>query len=119
MSMILTIVASPEKLHVRLMRLCSTISSRFAMSVTHTCIFMALASESVLRRGITLMPRCANLQASGNIESLISRRESKRLIVAGVKTFDCGKEHHYQMLPRIETLYVAFAAVFTAEFENF
>ena len=37
----------------------------------------------------------------------------------GVKTFDCGIEHHYQMLPRIETLYVAFAAVFTAELEDF
>ena len=43
MSIILTIVASPEKLHVRLIRLCSIMSSRFAMSVTQTCIFMALA----------------------------------------------------------------------------
>ena len=43
MSMILTRVASPEKLHGRLMCLYSTISSRFAMSVTQTCIFMALA----------------------------------------------------------------------------
>ena len=49
----------------------------------------ALASESVLRRGIMLMPRCANLRASGNIESLISRKESKRLMTAKSITTRC------------------------------
>ena len=41
MSIFLTIVASPEKLHERLMRLCNTINSRLAMSVTQICILMA------------------------------------------------------------------------------
>ena len=39
----MTIVARPEKLHLRLMCFCKTISSRFAISVTQTCILIALA----------------------------------------------------------------------------
>mgnify|MGYP000290280062 CR=1 FL=1 len=39
--MILIMVASLEKLHLRLIRFCMTIRSRFAISVTQTCILMA------------------------------------------------------------------------------
>ena len=41
MSIILTIVAIPEKLHVFLIRFCITMSNRFAISVTQICILMA------------------------------------------------------------------------------
>ena len=41
MSIILTIVAIPEKLYVLLIRFCITMSSRFAISVTQICILMA------------------------------------------------------------------------------
>ncbi len=41
MSMILTIVANPEKLQGRLMRFCMTIRRRLAISVTQICILMA------------------------------------------------------------------------------
>ena len=43
MSMILYMVAKPEKLHVLLIRFCMTISRRFAIRVTQICILMALA----------------------------------------------------------------------------
>jgi hypothetical protein len=43
MSMILNKVAMPEKLHERFILFCMTISSKFAISVTHICILMALA----------------------------------------------------------------------------
>ena len=43
MSMILTIVARPEKLQAWVTPLCSSVSNRLAMSVTHICILMALA----------------------------------------------------------------------------
>jgi len=42
MSMILTIVANPEKLHGLFIRFCKTIINRLAISVTHICILMAL-----------------------------------------------------------------------------
>ena len=37
----------------------------------------------------------------------------------GIETPDDGIEHYNKMLPRIETLYVTFAAVFTAELKDF
>ena len=40
MSIILTIVASPEKLHDRVVLFCSSISNRLAISVTQICIFL-------------------------------------------------------------------------------
>ena len=43
MSIILTIVASPEKLHDRVVLFCSSINNRLAVSVTQICILMALA----------------------------------------------------------------------------
>ena len=43
MSMMRNMVARPEKLQLRLIRLCMTMSSRFAMSVTQICILMAFA----------------------------------------------------------------------------
>ncbi len=41
MSIILIIVANPEKLHVRLMRYCMTMRRRSAIRVTQICILMA------------------------------------------------------------------------------
>ena len=43
MLLMLTFVASPEKLHERLTHFCNSVMSRLAMSVTQTCILMALA----------------------------------------------------------------------------
>jgi hypothetical protein len=43
MSIILTIAASPEKPHDRVVLFCSSISNRLAISVTQICILMALA----------------------------------------------------------------------------
>ena len=43
MSMILYIVANPEKLQGLWIRFCMTISRRFAIRVIHICILMALA----------------------------------------------------------------------------
>ncbi len=43
MSMIRNMVARLEKLHDLSIRFCMTMSSRFAMSVTQTCILMAFA----------------------------------------------------------------------------
>ena len=43
MSIILTIVSSPEKLHDRVVFFCSSISNSLAISVTQICILMALA----------------------------------------------------------------------------
>ena len=43
MGIILTIVASPEKLHERFMRFCMAIKSRLAIRVTQIWIFIALA----------------------------------------------------------------------------
>ena len=43
MSMVLYMVPNPEKLHVLLIRFCMTMGRRFAISVTHICILMALA----------------------------------------------------------------------------
>ena len=37
----------------------------------------------------------------------------------GIETPDDGIEHYNKMLPRIETLYVTFAAILTAELEDF
>ena len=54
------------------------------------------------------------------MESVISRRESKRLYLAqGVEAFDHSIEHDDQMLPGIKVLHIPFTTVFTAEFENF
>ncbi len=41
MSIILIIVANPEKLHVRLMRFCMTMRRKFAVRVTQICVLMA------------------------------------------------------------------------------
>ena len=43
MSMIRNMVARFEKLQLRLIRFCMTMSSRLAMSVTQICILMAFA----------------------------------------------------------------------------
>ena len=41
MSIILIIVANPEKLHVRLMRFCMTMRRKFAVRVSQICVLMA------------------------------------------------------------------------------
>ena len=45
-------------------------------------IHLYLDEKNKVRRGIMLIPRWANLRASGTIDSVISRNESKRLITA-------------------------------------
>ena len=67
-----------------------------------------LASDNVLRRGSIPIPKRASLRASGNIEPVISRKESK--------TPDYSIEHHGQVLPNIKVFHVAFAAVFVTGF---
>ena len=42
----------------------------------------ALASESVERRGIVVMPRWFSLRASASVDAVISRSESKRMMTA-------------------------------------
>ena len=64
-----------------------------------------LASESVLREGIELIPKWQSLRASACREAVISRKESK--------THDDRIEHDNKMGPAIKTFYVVFATIFT------
>ena len=99
--MILNIVDNAEKLHARLIRFCITISSRFAMSVTHNCIFIALA----LSQYKYLMGRfCLSCL--------------KRLSLASCLRIYNIVEHNDRMLPCIIVLYIPLTTGVTTDFKN-
>ena len=124
MSMILYIVANPEKLQGLLIRFCMTIELGIVnvSPVDGQDVPAGVIGRSEHEAVVRGIGECAATRHHANAQmgKLAGFGEHGVCNLAqGIKAFEHRIEHNDQMLPRIKVLHIPFTTVFTAEFENF